>query len=79
MGYTADSLPHVGHVPEKQGQLVIAGFNGHGMPQIFLAAKGIAQMIVDGASYEATGLPVLFHTTARRLQRKMDAKQAVAE
>lgn len=36
MGYTPDSLPHVGHVPDKQGQLVIAGFNGHGMPQVFL-------------------------------------------
>lgn len=79
MGYTADTLPHVGHVPEKRGQLVIAGFNGHGMPQIFLCAKGIAQMIVDGARYEDTGLPRLMQTSAERLQRKMDVKLALAE
>ncbi|KAA8650654.1 NAD(P)/FAD-dependent oxidoreductase [Aspergillus tanneri] len=70
MGYTTDTLPHIGHVPRKPGQMIIAGFNGHGMPQIFLSAKGIAAMIVDGAPYEETGLPHLFKTTAARLERQ---------
>jgi glycine/D-amino acid oxidase-like deaminating enzyme len=67
MGYTADSLPHVGRVPNKPGQLIIAGFNGHGMPQVFLSAKGIANMVVRGVEFEDTGLPRLFKTTQARL------------
>lgn len=79
MAYTADSLPHVGHIPHKDGQLVIAGFNGHGMPQIFLSAQGIAQMIIKKASYEDTKLPQLFKTSPTRLERKMDREQARLE
>ncbi|KAL4926209.1 NAD(P)/FAD-dependent oxidoreductase [Aspergillus undulatus] len=70
MGYTTDSLPHVGHVPGKPGQLIVAGFNGHGMPQIFLSAKGIAQMILTGAEFEDTGVPRIFKTTQVRLDDK---------
>jgi hypothetical protein len=70
MGYTADSLPHVGRVPNKPGQLIVAGFNGHGMPQVFLSAKGIADMIVRGVEFEGTGLPRLFKTTQDRLNSK---------
>ncbi|KAL6237501.1 hypothetical protein BDW75DRAFT_248981 [Aspergillus navahoensis] len=67
MGYTTDSLPHVGQVPGKEGQFVIAGFNGHGMPQIFLSAKGIAQMILRQVEFEETGIPSIFKTTQARL------------
>lgn len=67
MGYTSDLLPHLGAVPNKPGQFIAAGFNGHGMPVIFLAAKGIAQMVSKGADYEDTGLPRLFKTTKERL------------
>ncbi|PYI17678.1 FAD dependent oxidoreductase [Aspergillus violaceofuscus CBS 115571] len=67
MGYSSDALPHVGHVPGKPGQLVIAGYSGHGMPQIFLSARGIARMVVDGAAYEESGVPRLFKTTPERL------------
>jgi len=68
MGYTSDSLPHVGDVPDKPGQLIAAGFNGHGMPVIFLSTKGIAQMIRDGRTYERTGLPILYKTSKERLE-----------
>ncbi|KAB8067689.1 FAD dependent oxidoreductase [Aspergillus leporis] len=70
MGHSTDSLPHVGHIPNKPGQLVIAGFSGHGMPQIFLSAQAIAQMVVSGATYEETNLPRLFKTTRERLNSK---------
>jgi len=70
MGYTADSLPHIGEVPGKTGQYILAGFNGHGMPLIFLAAKGIAVMIGDGKTYEETGMPRLFKTSTSRLESK---------
>lgn len=58
---------------------MIAGFNGHGMPQVFLSARGIAQMIMEEAAYKDTGLPLLFQTTATRLERKMDPAQAKEE
>ncbi|ORY58576.1 FAD dependent oxidoreductase superfamily [Pseudomassariella vexata] len=69
MGYSWDSNPHVGHVPGKEGQLIISGFNGHGMPIIWLAAKGLAEMIVRGKGFEETGMPLLLKTTKERIER----------
>lgn len=67
MGYSSDGLPHIGTVPGQEGLLVLAGFTGHGMPQIFLAAEGVAKMIVDRVAFEETELPRLFKTTQIRL------------
>lgn len=36
-------------------------------------------MIVDGVKYEDTGLPQLFQTTPKRLERVIDERQAIAE
>ncbi|KAK4546104.1 hypothetical protein LTR36_002241 [Oleoguttula mirabilis] len=69
MGYSWDSLPHLGEVPGKPGQYVLAGFNGHGMPVIWLAAEGIAKMVATGKSYEDVGLPWIARTTEERLQK----------
>jgi glycine/D-amino acid oxidase-like deaminating enzyme len=68
MGYSYDSLSHVGHVPDRPGQLIMAGFNGHGMPVIWLAAKGIAEMIKTRQSFEDVGLPRLIKTTSARIE-----------
>lgn len=70
MGYTTDSLPHIGPIPGKPGQLIMAGLNGHGMPQIFLSALGVARMLVERTQYGDTGIPRLFQTTLERLQSK---------
>jgi glycine/D-amino acid oxidase-like deaminating enzyme len=67
MGYSADSLPHVGCVPGREGLFVLAGFNGHGMPVAYLAAKGIAEMVVEGKTYEQTGLPAVYMACSERL------------
>jgi glycine/D-amino acid oxidase-like deaminating enzyme len=67
MGYSADSLPHIGRVPGREGIFVISGFHGHGMPVIFHASKGIAAMVSDGTDYEHTGLPALYKTSRERL------------
>lgn len=67
MGYCSDYLPHVGPIPGKPGQLIIAGFSGHGMPQILLSAKGIAKMILEDVPFEETGIPRLYRTTQERL------------
>jgi glycine/D-amino acid oxidase-like deaminating enzyme len=69
MGYSYDSNPHVGAVPGKPGQYILAGFNGHGMPVIWLAAKELANMVVEDVEFEKTGLPRLFKTTQKRIDR----------
>jgi glycine/D-amino acid oxidase-like deaminating enzyme len=67
MGYSSDGLPHIGLVPGERNQYILAAFTGHGMPQIFLAAEGLAKMIVNGVAFEETGLPRLFKTSEARL------------
>ncbi|GKT50578.1 uncharacterized protein ColSpa_10759 [Colletotrichum spaethianum] len=67
MGYSSDGLPHVGVVPGRQNQFIIAGFTGHGMPQIFLTAKGVASMMVAQLSFKDTGIPRVYEATQRRL------------
>ncbi|KAI0016899.1 FAD dependent oxidoreductase superfamily [Xylariomycetidae sp. FL0641] len=69
MGYSWDTVPHVGHVPDKPGQTILAGFNGHGMPVIWLAAKGLAEMIVHDKAFEEVSLPRLYKTTKERIER----------
>ncbi|RAL03233.1 NAD(P)/FAD-dependent oxidoreductase [Aspergillus ibericus CBS 121593] len=67
MGYTPDTLPHVGRVPGSQCQWILAGFNGAGMVMIFTMTRAIASMVVKGLEYEETGLPGLFKSTSERL------------
>ena len=67
MGYSADGLPHVGSVPGRQNQFILAGFTGHGMPQAFLCAKGLASIVLHGEEFETTGLPKTFQVTRERL------------
>lgn len=69
MGYSWDGNPHVGHVPDRPNQLIISGFNGHGMPVIWLAAKGLAEMVHEGKSFEEVKLPKLLKTTQQRIDK----------
>lgn len=68
MGYSTDSLPHIGQVPGKPGQFIIAGFTGHGMPQAWLSGKGVAAMVSEGIPFAQSGIPKLFETTQTRLE-----------
>jgi glycine/D-amino acid oxidase-like deaminating enzyme len=70
MGYSADFMPHIGRIPDKPGQFIMAGFNGHGMPQILLSSKGLAAMVQDDAAFEQTELPRLFKTSKERIERQ---------
>lgn len=70
MGYTDDGFPYVGNIPEKPGQYVCIGFNGHGMPQAFLSAKAVASMIADGTKLEEADLPRLYRLTPERFDSK---------
>lgn len=68
MGYSTDSLPHVGQVPGRPGQFIVAGFTGHGMPQAYLSGKGVAAMVSEGIPFAESGIPRLFETTQARVE-----------
>ncbi|KAL4791881.1 FAD dependent oxidoreductase superfamily [Aspergillus venezuelensis] len=68
MGWTSDFMPYVGGVPGKPGQMVLAGFSGHGMPLILLSAKAIVQMLRHGKTFEETDVPSIFRATEERLK-----------
>ncbi|KAH8668884.1 FAD dependent oxidoreductase [Xylariales sp. PMI_506] len=71
-GWTTDRMPYIGEVPEKPGQYIFAGFNGHGMPIICLGSESLADIIM-GQKFEDTALPKLFKPTVERLRsRKND-------
>ncbi len=60
-------MPYVGHVPGKEGQMIMAGYSGRGMALILLSAKAIAQMLRHGKTLEETGVPSMFKPTPERL------------
>ncbi|VDB83246.1 unnamed protein product [Peniophora sp. CBMAI 1063] len=58
MGYTPTEDPYVGPIQDTadikyEGQYVVAGFSGHGMPRAFGAAEVIARMV--GAELDGSG------------------------
>lgn len=75
MGYSSDLMPHVGEVPHCPNMYICAGFSGHGMPQIFGASKGVAQMVLRGTTFEETGLPAMFKPTQSRLLSPSNAME----
>lgn len=75
MGYSYDSNPHIGAVPGRKEQFILAGFNGHGMPVIWLAAKELALMAVQGREFETTRLPRLYKTTQERIRKAWSGKE----
>ncbi|KAH6663952.1 FAD dependent oxidoreductase-domain-containing protein [Plectosphaerella plurivora] len=67
MGYSSDFMPHLGNVPGKPGQYIIAGFTGHGMPEILLSSKAVAELIRDGTPIAQSGVPEMFETSEARI------------
>ncbi|KAE8446154.1 hypothetical protein EG329_012527 [Mollisiaceae sp. DMI_Dod_QoI] len=70
-GYTADGWPYCGVVPGRDNHFILAGYNGAGMPLIFLTAKGIAKMIRENVPFEDTGLPRILKATEERLKKEV--------
>ncbi|EEA19405.1 hypothetical protein TMatcc_009538 [Talaromyces marneffei ATCC 18224] len=75
MGYSSDSAPHIGPIPSRDNQFIAAGFNGHGMPVIFLSTKGLADMILHNAPFEQSGIPRIFKTSSDRLETARTGKE----
>jgi hypothetical protein len=69
MGYNFDGFPRCGQVPGQENHFILAGFNGAGMPHIFLTVNGIANMITNGVSFEESGISSIFKTTEERLKK----------
>ncbi|TYJ58943.1 hypothetical protein B9479_000377 [Cryptococcus floricola] len=67
LGVTPDHVPFVGSVPDREGQYIIAGFNGHGMARIFHVAPCLARLI-KGEKWDAS-VPECFEITKERLRR----------
>ncbi|KAK8055048.1 FAD dependent oxidoreductase [Apiospora rasikravindrae] len=67
---TKDGMPHVGKVPQRENQWVIAAFNGAGMTQILILGKAIADMVKKDKSFEDVDavVPRLFQTTLKRMK-----------
>jgi glycine/D-amino acid oxidase-like deaminating enzyme len=72
MGYSDDGFPYVGPLPDKSGQYICAGFSGHGMPQIFLSTKAVAEMVVCERKLAEVDLPVPYHITPQRWNGKKE-------
>jgi gamma-glutamylputrescine oxidase len=57
MCFTPDHQPLIGPLSHHQGQYILAGYSGHGMPVAFLAGKHIAQMICGRFDEENKNIP----------------------
>lgn len=72
LGVTPDNVPFLGEMPGKEGQYIIAGFNGHGMARIFHLAPCLAK-VIKGEGWDET-VPRCFEVTQERLEKlKRDA------
>ncbi|KAJ3529638.1 hypothetical protein NM208_g9668 [Fusarium decemcellulare] len=76
MGYSSDRLPRVGAIPERPGMFIMGGFTGHGMPQVFLCASGMADVILGNKEFNESGIPRLFQESRERLD---DSRNRVLE
>jgi hypothetical protein len=70
MGYSSDRLARVGAIPGRPGMFIMGGFTGHGMPQIFLTARGLVGLVQHGKQFHETGIPRIFEETKDRLESK---------
>ncbi|KAJ7354380.1 FAD dependent oxidoreductase [Mycena albidolilacea] len=61
-------IPYVGELHDKPGAFICAGHHGHGMARVMTCARGLATLI-QGGSWESTGLPECFRPTRERLAR----------
>ncbi|ORY14550.1 FAD dependent oxidoreductase superfamily [Clohesyomyces aquaticus] len=68
---TTDGFPHVGRVPGKRGQYMLAGFNGSGMAMILTNAKAVAKMMREEREFEDVAqefaIPEWFGTSLERM------------
>ncbi|ORY27107.1 FAD dependent oxidoreductase [Naematelia encephala] len=69
IGFTPDAVPFIGPIPEKEGQYMIAGFNGHGMARIFHCAPCLADVVLGGMELWDETVPRAFVVTKERVEK----------
>lgn len=78
MGGTPDGFAHVGRVPNKINQWILAGFNGGGMALILTASKAVAKMTLNDIGFmdvqEEFGLMDVMATSLERLKKAEQEK-----
>ena len=79
MGFTADTVPLVGRVPQAvtgrgKDEFIAAGFNGYGMPLCWSCGEAVAKMLLG---LEVDFLPEVFLATEERLLNRMDTVEAI--
>jgi hypothetical protein len=72
ISHIADGYPFCGEVRGKDNHFVLAGYNGGGMPLVFLTAKGIAKMIREDIPFEDSGIPRVFKLMEERLRKDVE-------
>ncbi|RMJ07913.1 hypothetical protein CDV36_012475 [Fusarium kuroshium] len=65
--WTGSELPRVGEIPGRPGMFIMGGFTGHGMPQVFLCARGMADVVLGNKEFNDAGIPRLFQESKERL------------
>ncbi|RTE83188.1 hypothetical protein BHE90_002277 [Fusarium euwallaceae] len=76
MGYSSDRLPRVGEIPDRPSMFIMGGFTGHGMPQVFLCARGMADVVLGNKEFNDAGIPRLFQESKERLS---DSRNRILE
>ncbi|KAL2919210.1 hypothetical protein HK105_200853 [Polyrhizophydium stewartii] len=68
MGFTSSQMPLVGQIPDRPGELICAGFSGHGIARACLCGKAVADMAlgIDAAAVDdPVSLPAPFNPAGR--------------
>ncbi|KAF8857375.1 FAD dependent oxidoreductase [Acephala macrosclerotiorum] len=74
MGFSRDDRPWVGEITEDlgvgggEGLWICAAYTGHGMPNAFLCAKAVAEMMLGGRG-EEVDLPGVHRISRERVER----------
>ncbi|PYH98636.1 DAO-domain-containing protein [Aspergillus ellipticus CBS 707.79] len=63
---TPDRVPYIGAIDELPGQFICAGFNGHGMANIFACVEALVTL-VRGGTWEETTLPECYRYRKTRV------------
>lgn len=69
IGYSFDSNPHISKIPSHSSKFIIASFSKDGMPIIWLATKGLAEIITSSKrlSFKDVGIPRLFEISQAQI------------
>jgi glycine/D-amino acid oxidase-like deaminating enzyme len=77
MGFSDDTHPYVGHSQQEPNKWIIGGFQGQGMPRIWLCAEALAQQLLSGASTWPAWMPkaYVYSSDSRNVEYFMQGEE----